>query len=159
MDEVPPDFGFEPRRPRHGPLSVSGLFDTTFRPFLAIFGPFLGQIVELEGKTWLWFTEKSRRTSNDETVCLHFAVLTGFWGRFGPKKAVLGHNMRSFGRSPPDLVPPPWGANGDGLTQNLDLARPRPRPQDGCMGKRSKALGQSNGQNGMEMCLLLFVAC
>ena len=55
------------------------------------------------------------------------AVFTGFRGRFGPKKAVLGHKMRSFGRAPPDLAPPPRAATGEFLAQNLDLARPPPR--------------------------------
>ena len=45
------------------------------------------------------------------------------------------------------------------LAQNLDLARPPPRLQDGYMGKRSEALGRGNGQNGMETCLLLVACC
>ena len=48
-------------------------------------------------------------------------------GPFGAKKAVLGHKMRRFGRAPPDLAPPPRGATGEFLAQNLDLARPPPR--------------------------------
>ena len=55
------------------------------------------------------------------------AVSTGFRGGFGPKKAVLGHKMRRFGRAPPDLAPPPRGATGEFLAQNLDLARAPPR--------------------------------
>ena len=43
-----------------------------------------------------------------------------FWCK---KKAVLGHKMRNFGRAAPDLPPPPRGATGAFLAQNLDLAR------------------------------------
>ena len=50
----------------------------------------------------------------------------------------------------------PRAATGEFLAQNLDLARPPPRLQDGYMGKRSEALGRSNGQNGMETCLLMW---
>ena len=46
-------------------------------------------------------------------------------------KAVSGHKMCRFGRAPPDLVPPPQGATGEFLAQNLDLARAPPRLQDG----------------------------
>ena len=46
---------------------------------------------------------------------------------FGPKKAVLGHKMRSFGRAPPDLAPPPRATTGEFLAGNLDLARAPPR--------------------------------
>ena len=55
------------------------------RPFLAIFGPFLGHIVELEGKKELFVMGQSRRTWNAVTISLRLAVLTGFWGRFGQK--------------------------------------------------------------------------
>ena len=65
------------------------------------------------------------------TVSLPLAVLTRLRGSFGPKKAVMGHKMRSFGRAPPDLAPLPRGATGGFLAQNLDLARPPPRLQDG----------------------------
>ena len=47
-----------------------------------------------------------------------------FWAK---KKAVLGHEMRSFGRAPPDLAPLPRGATGEFLAQNLDLTRPPPK--------------------------------
>ena len=97
------------------------------RPFLAIFGPFLRHIVELEGMKGLLVTGQLRRTCSVRTVCLRLAVLTGFRGRFGPKMAVLGHKLRSFGRPHPDLAPPPRGATGEFLAQNLDLARPAPR--------------------------------
>ena len=54
----------------------------------------------------------------------HFDWVSGpFWA----KKAVLGHKMRSFGRAPPDVAPPPQGATGEVLAQNLDLTRPPPR--------------------------------
>ena len=55
------------------------------------------------------------------------AILSGVWGRFGPKKAVLGHKMRSIGRAPPNLAPPPRGATGEFLARKLDLARAPPR--------------------------------
>ena len=95
--------------------------------FGAFFGPFLGHIVQLKGTRGLFGTVKSSRTWSVATVSLRLAVLTGFRGRFGPKKAVLGHKMRSFGRAPPDLAPPPRGATGEFLAENLDLARPPPR--------------------------------
>ena len=71
--------------------------------------------------------------------------------------AVVGPKLRRFGRAPPDLAPPPRATTGEFLAQNLDLARPPPRLQDGYMGRRSEALGRSNGQNGMETSLLLLV--
>ena len=80
--------------------------------------------MELEGKKELFVMGQSRRMRNVATVCLCLAVLTGFRGWFGPKKAVLGHKMCSFGRAPPDFAPPPRGATGEFLAQNLDLARP-----------------------------------
>ena len=83
--------------------------------------------MELEGKKGLLVTGQSRRMSNVGTVCLHLAIFSGFREYFGPKKAVLGHKMRTFGRAPPDLGPPPRGATGDFLAQNLDLARAPPR--------------------------------
>ena len=49
---MPLEFGFEPRGLRYGPFLVLGLFGTNSAPsgpFLAIFGPFLGYIVELKG--------------------------------------------------------------------------------------------------------------
>ena len=87
--------------------------------------------MELEGKKGLCFMGQSWRTWSVGTVCLSFAAMTGFWGCFWPKKAVLGHKMRSFGRAPPDLAPPLRGATGEFLAENLDLARPPPRLQDG----------------------------
>ena len=71
--------------------------------------------------------------------------------------AVFGPKLRTFGRAPPDLAPTPRAATGEFLAQNLDLARAPPRLQDGYMGKRSEALGRSNGKNGTETCLLLVV--
>ena len=82
--------------------------------------------MELEGKKGLLVTGRSRRTCSIGTVGLRLAVLTGFRGRFGPKKVVLGHKMRNFGRAPPDLVPRARGATGEVLAQNLELARPPP---------------------------------
>ena len=126
---MPLEFGFEPRSPRYGPFMVLGLFDTNgaqSAPFWAIFGPFLGHIVDLEGNKGLLVTGQSRRTWTIAPVSLHLAVLIGIRGRLGPKKAVLGHKMRSFGRAPPDLGRAPRGATCEFLAQNLDLARPPP---------------------------------
>ena len=130
-----------------------------FGAFWRLFGPFLGHIVELRGTRGLFDTAKSSRTWPLATVSLRLGVSHGFGGYFGRKMAVFGPKLRRFRRAPPDLAPPPRAATGDFLAQNLDLARPPPRLQDGYMGKRSEALGRSNGQNGMETCLLLLVAC
>ena len=94
MGQVPLEFGFEPRSPKYGPFSVLGLFDTNCAqcvPFLASFRLFLRHIVELEGNNELFVTGQSRRPCSVATACLRVAVLTGFRGRFEPKKAVLGH--------------------------------------------------------------------
>ena len=79
--------------------------------------------MELKGTRELFDKVKSSRTCHVTTVSLRLAVLTGFRGRFGPKKALLGQKMRSFGRAPPDLAPPPRGASGKFLAASLDLAR------------------------------------
>ena len=100
---------------------------TDFGAFWRLFGPFLGHIVELKGSIGLFDTVKSSRTWSVSTVSLHLGVLPWFGGCFGPKKAVLGHKMRSFGRAPPDLATLPRGATGESSAQNLDLARPPPR--------------------------------
>ena len=89
-----------------------------FGAFWRLFGPFLGHIVELKGTRGLFDTVKSSRTWSVATVSLCLAVLTGFGDRFGPKKAVLGHKMRRFGRAPPDLAPPPRAATGEFLAEN-----------------------------------------
>ena len=69
---------------------------------------------------------QSRRMWSVAIVSFRLSVLRGFRGRFGPKKAVLGHKMRSFGRAP-HLAPLPRGTTADLLAENLDLARPPPR--------------------------------
>ena len=71
--------------------------------------------------------------------------------------AVFGPKLRRFGRAPSDGAPTHQAATGEFLAQNLDLARPPPRLQDGYMGERPEALGRSNGQNGMETCLWLLL--
>ena len=125
---VPSEFGFEPRSPRYGSFLVLGLFDTNRAQSVhSPSGSFLGHIVELESKKGHIVTGQSRRMWSVATVSLPLAALTGLRGSFGPKKAVLGHRMRSFGRAPPHLAPPPRGATGDFLAENLDLARPPPR--------------------------------
>ena len=53
----------------------------------------------------------------------HFSSFGRFHWVFGPKKAVLGHKMRNFGRAPPDLAPPVRGATSEFLAENLDFAR------------------------------------
>ena len=80
---------FELGSPRHNPFSVMGVFDANCAqsgPFLAIFWPFLGHTVELEGNKGLFVTWRSRRTWTAATVSLRFAVLNELRGRFGPKK-------------------------------------------------------------------------
>ena len=104
-----------------------GAHGADFGAFWRLFGPFLGHIVELKGTRGLFDTVRSSRTCSVGTVLRCLAILTGFRGCFGPKRAVLGHKMRSFGRAPPDLAPPPRGATGEFWAQDLDLARPPPR--------------------------------
>ena len=127
---MPSDFTFEPRSPRYGPVFVLGCRDkccAQFGPFLAIFRPFVRHIAELEGNKGLFVTRKSGHTCSAQTVSLPLAVLTWFRGHFGPKKAVLRRKMRSSAKAPPNLAPPPGGATGEFLAENLDLARPPPR--------------------------------
>ena len=104
-----------------------GAYCAAFGVSWRLFGPFRGHIVELGGKKELLLTVKSSRTCSVATVCLRLAMSMGFRGGFGPKEAVLGHKMRSSGRAPPDLAPPPRGATGEFLAENLDLARPPAR--------------------------------
>ena len=90
---MPSEFVFEPRSPRYGPFLVSGPIGhkkRTFRPFLAIVGPFLGHIVELEGNKRFFVKGQSRRTWSVAIVCLCLAVLSGIQRRFWPKKGCLG---------------------------------------------------------------------
>ena len=47
--------------------------------------------MELKGTRGLFDTMKSSRRWSVATFSLRLAVLTRFGGRFGPKKAVLGH--------------------------------------------------------------------
>ena len=77
MEYVPSEFGFEPPSPRYDPFSVLGLFDTNCAqsgPFSAIFGLFLGHIVELQGNKGLLVTGQSRRTWSVATVFLRLAI-------------------------------------------------------------------------------------
>ena len=46
--------------------------------------------MELEGNKGLFVMGMPRRMCSVATVSLRLAVLNGFRGRFGPKKAVLG---------------------------------------------------------------------
>ena len=113
--------------------------------------------MELKGTRGLFDMVKSSRTWSVATVSLRLGVLPGFWAYLGRKMALFGPKLRRFGRTPPNLAPTPRAATDEFLAENLDLARPPPRLQDGYMGKRSEALGRSNGQNDMETCLLLVV--
>ena len=115
-----------------------GAHCTDFEAFWRLFGPCLGHIVELKGTRGHFDTVKSRCTWVVATVSLYLGVSPGFGGYFGRKMAVFG---------------PTRAATGEFLAQHLDLARPPRSLQDGYMGKRSEALGWSNGQNGMETCL------
>ena len=76
-----------------------------FGAFWRLFGPLLGHIVELKGTRGLFDTAKSSSTWGVAGVSL----------RLGRKMAVFGPKMRSFGRAPPDLAPPPRGATGEFL--------------------------------------------
>ena len=73
---------------------------------------------------------------------------------FWPNKAVLGHEVCSFGRVPPHLSPLPLGTNGECLAHNVHLARAPSGVQDDEVKEGSEAMGRSNGQNGNVMCLL-----
>ena len=127
------------------------------RAFWRHFEPFFGRIVELKGAKGLFDTVRSSRTWCVATVSLRLGVLAGFGGYFWRKRAVFGPKLHIFGTAPPNLAPPPRGAAGESLAQNLDLARPLPRPQDGESRVELGAMRRSNGPNGKEKCLL--VAC
>ena len=83
--------------------------------------------MQLRGNIGLFDTVKSSRTWDVATVSLRLGVLPGFGCYFRRKKAVFGPKLRRFGKAPPDLAPPPRGATGEFLAENLDLARPPPR--------------------------------
>ena len=107
---MPSAFGFEPHNPRYGPFLVLGSVDTNCAqsmPFLVLFWPFLGNIVESQRNKEPLATARSRRTYSGPTISLRLAILNGFEGRFVPKKGVSGQKVRTFGTSPPNLVPPP----------------------------------------------------
>ena len=73
--------------------------------------------MELEGNKGLFVTGQSRRKWSVANASLRLSILTRYEGHFGPKNAVLGHKMRSFGRASPGLT-------GEFLAQNLDLVAP-----------------------------------
>ena len=83
--------------------------------------------MQMKGTTELFDTAKSSRTWSVVTVSLRLGVSPGFWGCFGRKMAVFGPKLRTLGRAPPDLAPPPGPATGEFLAENLDLARAPPR--------------------------------
>ena len=83
--------------------------------------------MELKGTRGLFDTAKSSCTCSVATVSLRLGVSPGFGDYFGRKIAVFAPKLRSFGRAPPDLAPPPRAATGEFLAQNLDLARAPPR--------------------------------
>ena len=104
--------------------------------------------MHLKGTRGLFDTVKSSCTWGVASVSLRLGVLPGFWGLFWAKNGCLWPKIAQI-----------WEFR-EFLAQNLDPTRPPPRLQDGYMGKRSEALGRSNGRNGMETCLLLVVvAC
>ena len=99
------EFGFEPHGTRYGPFLVLGLFDTTahIRPFLAIFGPFLRPIVELEGKKELFVMGQSRRTWSVQPFPFVYPFSLGFGAVLGQKRlfwgqkcAVLGGHLQTW---------------------------------------------------------------
>ena len=95
-----------------------------FARFLAIFGPFLGDMVELQGNKGRFLTRQSRRTCIVRTISLCLLLLTWFWGRFGPKKGSFGAQNAQFCEGASQLGALPRGATGEFfLAQNLDLAR------------------------------------
>ena len=101
---MPSEFGFEPRSPRYGPFLVLGLFDTNnahLSHFWRLFGPFLGHIVELEGKKGLLGMGQSRRTWSVATVSLRLADLNGFSGPFSGKKGCFCAQNAQFWQSTP----------------------------------------------------------
>ena len=93
--------------------------------------------MELEGTKGPFVTVKVKpHVECSQLFDFVWAVLNpGYQGCFGQKMAVFGPKLRRFGRAPPDLALPPRAATGEFLAQNLDLARPPPRLQDGYMGK------------------------
>ena len=104
-----------------------GAHYAVFGAFWRLFGPFLGPIVELKGTRGLFDAAKSSRTWAAATISLGLGVSPGFEGYFGRKMATFGPKLRSFGRAPPELAPPPRAATSEFLAENLDLARPPPR--------------------------------
>ena len=79
---MPSNLSFGPRGPRYSQSSVLGMFHTGSAhswPFVAIFGLFLGHIMESEVNNGLLVTEQSMRTWSVTTVSLRLAVL-GFSG-------------------------------------------------------------------------------
>ena len=129
-----------------------------FGAFWRLFGPFLRHIVELTGTRGLFDTAQSSRTWAIATVSLRLGVSPEFGGYFRRKMPVLGPKLRRFGRAPPDLAQLPRAAISEFLAQDLDLARPPPRLQDGYMGKRFELLRRSNGQNGMRRVVVVALA-
>ena len=106
MDYVPSEFDFEPRSPTYGPFFVLGLFDTNSAHssrFLAIFGPFLGYIVELEGKKGLLCTGQLRHTWG--VASWPFGV--GLGAVFGQKKLLWGRKCAFLGGHLPTWRPRP----------------------------------------------------
>ena len=92
---LPTYLGFEPRSPRYGPFLVLGLFDTNsaHSGFLAILGPFLGHIVEIEGNKVLFVMGQSRCTCNVATISLGGTPphLDGWTGWFPYDRAQAVH--------------------------------------------------------------------
>ena len=73
---------------------ILGLWLSAFVASRGLFGPFLGYMVELEGRKELVDTGKSSRTWSVPTVSLPLAVSNVFQGFFGPKMAVFGPKLQ-----------------------------------------------------------------
>ena len=85
-----------PRHPTIRRCPTPPLAKAPLEPACSTQTAFLGHIVESEGNKGLFVTRKSRRTWSVATVSLHLAVLTGFRGHFGQKKAVFGAQNVQF---------------------------------------------------------------
>ena len=117
--------------------------------------------MELKGIRGLFDTVKSSRTCSVATVSLRLGVWPGVKGFFGRKMAVFGPKLQRFGRAPPNLAPPPRAATCELLAQNLDLARPPPRLQDGYMlhGEKIRSVGTEHWPKRHVDVLIVVVAC
>ena len=162
---MPSEFVFEPRSPRYGPFLVSGCWCTLrgFWGFLAHFWAVSRTYRGFRGHQRSLGCEKVKPHVECSSRLPSFGCLAPLLGLFWAKNGCFWPKTAQIWEGTSRLGATARAATGEFLAQNLDLARPPPRLQDGYMGKRSEALGQSNGQNGMETCcccclLLLLLA-